>query len=180
MSGSLNEYYVPHVQPNQSQFSQTPPPPSLCRDVNVNTRPPTPHLHNKLQITLISPSINTLDQSTQFNNVLIDGVVSLTSIQVLVDTGTVISTEFYHKVLSTSSPLENSQVLQSVKTANGAHIPVEGIATFDLGQTKYRCSAYVVSGLSYSVVLGRDFLQQNRPIINRGVQIGLPLPQPLL
>ena len=28
----------------------------------------------------------------------------------------------------------------------------------------------VVSGLSYSVVLGRDFLQQNRAIINMGAQ----------
>ena len=37
-----------------------------------------------------------------------------------------------------------------------------------LGQTKYRCSAYVVSGLSYPVVLGRDFLQHNRAIINMG------------
>ena len=140
MSGSLNEYYVPHVQPNQSQFQQTPPPPPplpLSKEVNVNTSP----------------------------------------IQVLLDTGaavTVISTEFYHKVLRTSSALETSlntsQVLQSPKMANGAHIPIEGIATFDLGldQTKYRCSAYVVSGLSYSVVLGRDFLQQNRAIINMG------------
>ena len=62
-------------------------------------------------------------------------------------------------------------MLQSVKTANGAHIPIEGIATFELGlgHTKYRCSAYVVSGLSYSAVLGRDFLQQNRTIINMGM-----------
>ena len=94
-------------------------------------------------------------------------------IQILVDTGaavTVVSTEFYHNILSTSSPLEHSQVLQSVKTANGARIPIEGIATFDLGlgQTKYGCSAYVVSGLSNPVVLGRDFLQQNRAIINMG------------
>ena len=136
MSGSLNEYYVLHVQPNQSQFPQTPPPP-LSKEVNVNTPPPTPNLHNKLQIPLISPSTNILDQSTQFNNVLIDGVVSLTPIQVLVDTGaavTVISTEFYHKVLSTSSALETSlnasQVLQLPKTANGVHIPIEGVTKY--------------------------------------------------
>ena len=96
-------------------------------------------------------------------------------LQVLLDTGaavTVISTEFYHKVLSSSSALETSlntsQVLQSPKMANVAHIPIEGIATFGLDQTKYRCSAYVVSGLSYSAVLDRDFLQQNRAIINMG------------
>ena len=104
------------------------------------------NVYNNSQIPLVSPSTNILGQSTQFSNVLIDAVVSLPHIQVLVDTGaavTVVSTEFYHNILSTSSPLEHSQVLQSVKTANGAHIPIEGIVTFDLGlgQTKYRCSA---------------------------------------
>ena len=173
VSENLSEYYVSHVQPNQSsQFPQTPSTPQP-REVNVTTQSPTPNIHNKPQIPSISPPTNVLDKSIQFSNVLIDGVVSSTPIQVLVDTGaavTVISTEFYHKVLSMSSPLENSQILQSVKTANGAHIPIEGIATFDirLGRTEYRCSAYVISGLSYSVVLGRDFLQQNRAIINMG------------
>ena len=59
-----------------------------------------------------------------------------------------------------------------MKTANGTHIPIEGITSFNLllGQTNYSCNAFVVSGLSYSVVLGRDFLQQNRAIINMGAQ----------
>ena len=173
MSENLSKYYVSHFQPNQSsQFPQAPPTPQH-REVNVTTQSPTPNIHNKPQFPSISSPTNVLDKSIQFSNVLIDGVVSSTPIQVLVDTGaavTVISTEFYHRVLSMSSPLENSQILQSVKTANGAHIPIEGIATFDirLGRTEYRCSAYVISGLSYSVVLGRDFLQQNRAIINVG------------
>ena len=59
-----------------------------------------------------------------------------------------------------------------MKTANGTHIPIEDITTFDrvLGQTNYSCNAFVVSGLSYSVVHGRDFLQQNRAIIDMGAQ----------
>ena len=150
MSGSLNAYYVPPVQPNQSlQFPLPPPhppPPPPPQTVNVTTSPQMSNVYNNSQIPLVSPSTNILGQSTQFSNVLIDAVVSLAHIQVLVDTGaavTVVSTEFYHNILSTLSPLEHSQVLQSVKTANGAHIPIEGIVTFDLGlgQTKYRCSA---------------------------------------
>ena len=120
-------------------------------------------------------STNIVDQTTQHSNILIDGVVSTAPVQVLVDTGAaviIISGEFYHKVISTSSPLQVSQMLQSVKKANGTHIPIEGVTTFNLllGQTNYSCNAFVVSGLSYSVVLGRDFLKQNRAIINTGAQ----------
>ena len=55
-----------------------------------------------------------------------------------------------------------------MKTANGTHIPIEDITTFDLllGQTNYTCNAHVVSDLSYSVVLGRNFLNENRAIMN--------------
>ena len=132
-----------------------------------------PNVDDRYQIPLISPSINVLYQSTQFSNVLTDDSLSSPPIQVLVNTGaavTVISTEFYHKVLSTSSPLENIELPRSVKTANGAHIPIEGLATFDLtlGYAKYSCSAYVASGRSYSIALGRDSLQQNRANINMG------------
>ena len=80
MSGSLNAYYVPPVQPNQGlQFPLPPPhPPPLPppQTVNVTTSPQVSNVYNKPQIPLISPSTNILDQSTQFSNVLIDAVVS--------------------------------------------------------------------------------------------------------
>ena len=55
-----------------------------------------------------------------------------------------------------------------MKTANGTHIPIEDITTFDrvLGQTNYTCNAFVVSDLSYYVVLGRNFLNENRATMN--------------
>ena len=59
-------------------------------------------------------STSLLDQTTQHSNVLIHGVVSTAPVQVLVDTGaalTVISGEFYHKGISTSSPLQVRQML---------------------------------------------------------------------
>ncbi len=63
-----------------------------------------------------------------------------------------------------------SKILQSIKTANGAQVPVESIVTFNikLGQSSYKCNAYVITGLGHSVVLGRDFLEQNRAIIDLG------------
>ena len=152
---------MPFVQPKERNLNpdifQSPPQPDAQRPQFPNS----------------PPSTNILDQTTQHSNVLIYGVVSTAPAQVLAGTGvavTVKSGEFYHKVISTSSPLQGSQILQSVNTANGTHIPIEGITTFNLllGQTNYPCNAFVVSGLSYSVVLGRDVLQQNRAIINMG------------
>ncbi len=37
-----------------------------------------------------------------------------------------------------------------------------------MGQSSYKCNAYVIAGLGYSVVLGRDFLEQSRAIIDLG------------
>ena len=93
---------MPFVQPKEINLNadifQSPPQPDA-------QRPKTPN----------SPrSTNISDQTTQHSNVLIHGVVSTAPVQVLVDTGaalTVISGEFYHKGISTSSPLQVRQML---------------------------------------------------------------------
>ena len=106
---------MPFVQPKERNLNpdifQSPPQPDAQRPQYPNS----------------PPSTNILDQTTQHFNVFIHGVVSTAPVQVLVDNGaavTVISGEFYHKIINTSSSLQVSQILQSVKTANGTHIPV--------------------------------------------------------
>ena len=82
---NLDDHYMPFVQPKE--INQNP---------EIFQSPPQPD----------AQSTNILNQTTQHSNVLVHGVVSTARVQVLVDTGaavTVISGEFNHKVISTSS-----------------------------------------------------------------------------
>ena len=124
----------------------------------------TPNCTHEIASCKTSASTNIVENNIEHNNVLITGTVDAAV--------TVSVQQFYHSILSTSCPLQVSQVLQSIKTASGAHVAVEGMVAFNitLGQVSYKCNAYVIAGLSYSVVLGRDFLGQNRAIIDLGAQ----------
>ena len=104
-------------------------------------------------------------------NVLIWGIVLKQPFKLLVDTGaavTVISEDFYKTVLSPYFAIKQNDSLESVKTANGCSVPVKGLVSFPImiGQSEYSCAASIVSGLSYNIVLGRDFLHQFSAVID--------------
>ena len=122
-----------------------------------------------------SASTNIFEDNTQHNNVIINGTVDDTPVKVLVDTGasvTVIARHFYHSTLSASSPVQVSQILQSIKTANGAQVPVEGIVTFNitLGQSIPATSVMLMLSLVWATLLYLDvtFLNKTKQLLTLG------------
>ena len=108
--------------------------------------------------------------STQ-SNVLIWGIVEKQNFKLLVDTGaavTVISDKFYNDVLRVAYRVRRQESLNSVKTADGKEVPVVGAVSFPIivGSVSYQCHAFVVAGLAYNIVLGRDFLHEYGAVID--------------
>ena len=127
-----------------------------------NTISPSLQVHSKTLHAVSTPS-----------NVLIWGTILKQHFKLLVDTGaavTVVSEGFFHDVLRCKYALTQKQLFESIKTANGGTVPVTGAVSFDLsiGQCDYDCNAVVVPDLSYNVVLGRDFLQKYRAVVDVG------------
>ena len=119
------------------------------------------------------PSISLNDSDSQViqSNVSVWGIVEKQQFKVLVDTGaavTVVSEKFYQEILRARYPLITEGGLDSVRTADGNTVPVRGTVTFSIimGHNAYVCSASVVVGLSYNIVLGRDFLHDFSAIID--------------
>ena len=91
------------------------------------------------------------------SNVLIWGTACKQPCKVLVDTGAAIN-----------FAIQTSGKIESIKTADGSKVPVIGAVSFPLllGDSEYSCKATIVTGLAYSVVLGRDFLHNNGAVID--------------
>ena len=108
--------------------------------------------------------------STQ-SNVLIWGIVEKQNFKLLVDTGAavpVISDKFYNDVLRVAYRVRRQESLYSVKTADGKEVPVVGAVSFPIlvRSVSYQCHAFVVAGLAYNIVLGRDFLHEYGAVID--------------
>ena len=73
--------------------------------------------------------------------------------------------KFYIEILHARHALITEGGLDSIRTANGSS--VRGTVTFPLilGHNSYSCSASVVVGLSYDIVIGRDFLHEFSAVI---------------
>ena len=89
----------------------------------------------------------------------------------MVDTGaavTVVSEKFYEEILRARHPLITEGGLDSVRTADCNTVPVRVTVAFSivLGNNAYLCSASVVVGLPYNIVLGKDFLHDFSAIID--------------
>ena len=119
------------------------------------------------------PSISLNDTKSQViqSNVSVWGIVEKQQFKVLVDTGaavTVVSEKVYKDILRARHPLSTEGGLDSVRTADGKSVPVRGTVTFSLilGHTSYLCSASMVVGLLYNIVLGRDFLHDFSAVID--------------
>ena len=107
------------------------------------------------------------------SNILIWGTILQQPFKVLVDTGAavcVVNEQFYRDVLRTKPRITQSNVIDSIKTANGDIVSVVGAISFSVkfGNIDYECNAVILPNLAYNIVLGRDFLQSHRAVIDVG------------
>ena len=99
------------------------------------------------------------------------GVIAGEAVQLLVDTGaclSVIDEKFLQTIYGPFSPKMTDGSLLSIQTVNGEHVPVLGkiAVPIELNGREYACDFHVMQNLAYDAILGRDFLQQNRALID--------------
>ena len=111
------------------------------------------------------------DASLHSSDLTTSGVIAGEAVQLLVDTGaclSVIDEQFLQKIYGPFSPKMTDGFLPSIKTVNGERVPVLGKITvpIELNGREFVCDFHVMQNLAYDAILGRDFLQQNRALID--------------
>ena len=111
------------------------------------------------------------DASLHSSDLTISGVIAGEAVQLLVDTGaclSVIDEKFLQKIYGSFSPKMTDGILPSIQTVNGERVPVLGKITvpIELNGCEFVCDFHVMQNLAYDAILGRDFLQQNRALID--------------
>ena len=105
--------------------------------------------------------------------VSIKGTIGSVNTTCLVDTGAAISTlssEFYQKIAHLTNDVSGQLSIDKVQTANAQPLLIQKLVcvTLCLNDRNYLLTAHVVPGLCFPVILGRDFLQCNRAVIDVG------------
>ena len=111
------------------------------------------------------------DASLHSSDLTTSGVIAGEAVQLLVDTGaclSVIDEQFLQKIYGPFSPKMTDGFLPSIQTVNGERVPVLGKITvpIELNGCEFVCDFHVMQNLAYDAILGRDFLQQNRALID--------------
>ena len=111
------------------------------------------------------------DASLHSNDLTTSGIIAGRAVQLLVDTGaclSVIDEKFLQKIYGSLSPNITEGFLPCIQTANGERVPVLGKITvpIEMNGSEYVSDFHVMQNLAYNAILGRDFLQQNRALID--------------
>ena len=114
-------------------------------------------------------------QSRGQSNVSVWASIGDRPVKALVDSGgavSVLSEAFARTGHSSDNRFNEAPDITSVGTASGEKLPVLGRIEMELTISKktYTPSAYVVRGLNYSVVPGRDFLEGHYAVVEFGSQ----------
>ena len=146
---------------------------SLKRDSSHPTGLKATNNSDEKQPSVPCVNAETFGTAATSSNVLIWGTILQQPFKVLVDTGAavcVVNEQFYRDVLRTKHGITQSNVIDSIKTANGDIVSVVGAISFSVkfGNIDYECNAVIVPNLAYNIVLGRDFLQRHRAVIDVG------------
>lgn len=114
-------------------------------------------------------SIASITCTMPANSLYISGLIQGQPSTMLVDTGAGISavSHTFYTTFPTPPTLSPSPT-PTICTVSGEHLPVMGLITLDIeiNGTKYPFSLSVINNLTYSVVLGRDFLMHYQSILN--------------
>ena len=100
-----------------------------------------------------------------------NGKIAGKTVHLLVDTGASVSAidETFLKKAYGDIPLKMSDSpFPSVQSVSGEEVPLLGQITvpLHLSGSQYFCEFHVMQSLAYDAILGRDFLQQNRALID--------------
>ena len=101
---------------------------------------------------------------------MISGMIVEQLITPFIDAGaavTVVSERFFMEVLRANCTINRNGSIDSVKAADGSTVPVTGFISFPttISNSAYLCDASIVPGLTYDVVLGRDFFHKFNAVI---------------
>ena len=102
-----------------------------------------------------------------------NGKIAGKTVHLLVDTGACVSAidETFLKKAYGDIPLKMSDSpFSSVQSVSGEEVPLLGKITvpLHLNGRQYPCEFHVMQSLAYDAILGRDFLQENRALIDLG------------
>ena len=138
--------------------------PTLTRDqTQIKLRKPN-HLRSVLLPLNTEAYINPRSLTT-------NGKIAGKSVHLLVDTGACVSAineQFLKKTYGDVSLNMSDGPFSSVKTVSGEEVPLLGKITvlLHLNGHQYPCEFHVMQNLAYDAILGRDFLQENRALID--------------
>ena len=118
-------------------------------------------------VPLSYKSVTDLNRS----DLTIAGEVAGQAVQLLIDTGACVSAmdvQFFKTVYGQCPPKMTDGSLSTVQTINGDKLPVLGKITvpLHLDGREYPCDFHVTQNLAFDAILGRNFLQENRALID--------------
>ena len=111
------------------------------------------------------------DTDLNLSDLTIAGEVAGQAVQLLVDTGACVSAmdeQFFKKIYGRCPPKMTDGSLSTVQTISGDKVPVLGKITVPLrlNGREYPCDFHVMQNLAFDAILGRNFLQENRALID--------------
>ena len=148
--------------------------PTLTRDqTQIKMRKPNQHPRKTRMSNQLRSVLLPLDSEAYINprGLTINGKIAGKSVHLLVDTGACVSAinEQFLKKTYGDAPLKISDCpFSSVQTVSGEEVPLLGKITMPLhlNGRQYPCEFHVMQNLAYDAILGHDFLQENRALID--------------
>ena len=148
--------------------------PTLTRDqTQIKIRKPNQHPRKTRMSNQMRNVLLPLDTEAYMNprGLTTNGKIAGKSVHLLVDTGACVSAideQFLKKTYGEISLNMSDGPFSSVKTVSGEEVPLLGKLTvpLHLNGRQYPCEFHVMQNLAYDAILGLDFLQENRALID--------------
>ncbi|KAL9954328.1 hypothetical protein ACROYT_G041849 [Oculina patagonica] len=111
------------------------------------------------------------DAKLMSNDLTTEGKIAGQAVQLLVDTGACVSAidkQFFAKIYGQFPPKLSDCSLSSIQAVGGGTVQVLGKITvpLQLNGCEYPCEFHVMQNLTCDAILGRDFLQANKALID--------------